>query len=215
MPSKGQMSLEIKYFFRGLENKSWIVKKKRKVFPEEKTTVINNCLCGCAQMAALSRFCHWCHWGDLFRFWSTPVWCTLTYHSLRSEWPHSTLVFVSRLTPVGRRWLGAAPDSSGFFQTSVEQKSGQDILRSLGSCRRERLMPQMCYKVLLKRTKSPFTHFPPWGNTLIRGLIHELRGLWCFWRLWPPPERCDPGAQGDKTNINLLDPPPAHHKPQS
>lgn len=32
-------------------------------------------------------------------------------------------------------------------------------------------------------------------------------GWWCFWRLWPPPERCDPGAQGDKTNINLLDPP--------
>lgn len=70
---------------------------------------------------------------------------------------------------------------------------------------------QMFRKVLLK---CPFTLLSPWENTLIRGLIPKLRGLWCFWRLWPPPLRCDPGAQGDKTNINLLDP-PAHHKPQS
>lgn len=78
----------------------------------------------------------------------------------------------------------------------------------------EHLTIQRFCKVLLKRTKSPFTHLSPWRNTLICGLTHKLRGLWCFWRLWPPPVRCDPGAQSDKTNINLLDP-PAHHKPQS
>lgn len=209
MPAKRQR-IFIKYFFR---EKCWIVKKKKNLSRGENNFHEWVCVGTCTNSGIIAVL-------SLVPLrWFIPILVDSRLMHLDKSRPE---VWVSPqhtrlclwLDPSGAALTGCSTrlqrHFSHFSRAEVRPGRPQEPLQLQG----EHLTIQMFCKVLLKRTKSPLERSSPWGNTLIRGLIHKLQGLRCVWRPWPPPVRCDSGAQGDKTNVNLLDP-PAHHKPQS
>lgn len=184
MPAKGQIISEI-IFIEEV--------KQKKSFQRRKLSLISICVCkkkGIIMVLSLVPL----RW-----FIPIPVDSRLMHldKSQPEVWvtPQHTRLCLC-LDPSGPALTGCSTRLERFFSTLswAEVRAGhpQEPWPLLG----ERLTIQMFCKVLLKSTKNPSTHLSPWGNTLIRSLIHWLRGLWCFRRLWPPPVLLWPGGSG-------------------